>query len=71
MSPIAAVSPSQKETLVVGSREEASCAETPALGSGGSLVVYFDQQLLCMKRVLPGGTVELANMREGPGGFLE
>ena len=66
-SPIAAVSP-EKEALVVSSSEE---AETPASGSGGSKVVFFDQQLLCMKRVLPGGTVELASMRKGPAGFLE
>ena len=66
-SPIAAVSP-EKEALVVSSSEE---AETPASGSGGSKVVFFDQQLLCMKRVLPGGIVELASMRKGPAGFLE
>lgn len=61
----------EKETLVVSSSEEGSCAETPASGSAGSLVAFFDQQLLCMKRVLPGGKEELACMREGSGGFLE
>ena len=66
-SPIADVSP-EKEALVVSSSEE---AETNPSGSGRSKVVFFDQQLLCMKRVLPGGTVELASMRKGPEGFLE
>ena len=46
-SPIADVSP-EKEALVVSSSEE---AETNASGSGRSKVVFFDQQLLCMKRV--------------------
>ena len=60
----------EKETLVVSSSEEGSCAETPVSGSGGSLVAFFDQQLLCMKRVLPGGTVELACVREGSAGLF-
>ena len=56
------------ETRAVLPRE--NCAETPVSGSGGSLVAFFDQQLLCMKRVLLGGTVELACMREGSAGFF-
>ena len=56
---------------VVSSSEEELAASSRSPAPQGPVVEYFDQELLCMKRVIGGGEATLAEMQEGQNGFLE
>ena len=56
---------------VVSSSEEELAASSSSPAPQGPVVEYFDQELLCMKRVIGGGEATLAEMQEGQTGFLE
>ena len=61
----------QSGIQVVSSSEEELAASSSSLAPQGPIVEYFDQELLCMKRVIGGGEAILAEMKEGQNGFLE